>query len=697
MDKIQPCWICDCEKCKSLPVIYRQEIENAQCSVCNYEEYESTSEDETGESDMGENIPPTRQRFADLDIREDLDLSSESSDDDRISESSVSLLQGERANRYEQQLPNPIEERELDTDTEEFITPTKEFNGTIPTPTKIRMAHMEGKRNGRNRNVQLGRKARRTSSSSAQSTPDGIKKGKRKLHLTDTDTSEPESNTNNNKPRNKLSLKRRRTTKDTTDGRRMGTNDARHTGDRLGSTYGGESSKTRISPDETEWITRRQDDMDQGGLDKNKENQPMEEDEEGPWYTFIIHEKPEPRVGRGGPTFTCTDHGDHWHITFKCTANNKSRSRNNICKFLGLTIGARAEAEGSTVLVKSIRKWILYLIRFGIERVKYFGYGHTLFRKIIEYFKGTNDSVDGPCPYMENKRQERKEETMEARSNEFEYLEELVQTKNPRTVHDLVTKLTRDEFQKLYCVFKGNYRDKLKAIIMFYNKENQRKEKERPLMQNLDLVKKREPNDNHIEWIEYLLKENNIDIAEFFAWAQIIVEAKLNKVNTLVLQGPTGTGKSLLLNSLLNRFNTAIITRNGDQNQFHLQNLLGKSYGLFEEPRISQITVDDYKLLLEGAEFEINVKHQEPEMLPRVTIFISTNKELDYWVPPEDGQALYTRTKTFLLKKPIKGLGDKKNSQYAIDPPPGRITPDDIRGIYIKYKKDIHAIIQRIA
>ncbi|XP_068250641.1 uncharacterized protein [Palaemon carinicauda] len=176
--------------------------------------------------------------------------------------------------------------------------------------------------------------------------------------------------------------------------------------------------------------------------------------------------------------------------------------------------------------------------------------------------------------------------------------------------------------------------DKLKSMIQFHNKEKQSVEKHTSLITNLRKIQKRPPNEENMAWIENMFKRNKIDIEEFLAWVILIADRKLNKINTLVLQGPTGTGKSLTLNAILSKFNTGIVTRNGDANQFHLQNLLGKTFALFEEPRISQITVDDYKLLFEGADFEINVKHQEPEILTRIPVFVSTNKELDYWVPP---------------------------------------------------------------
>ncbi|KAK8372859.1 hypothetical protein O3P69_018685 [Scylla paramamosain] len=174
-----------------------------------------------------------------------------------------------------------------------------------------------------------------------------------------------------------------------------------------------------------------------------------ETDQQTPFYTFVIRERPAPRQRGRAPDFTIADHGDHWHITFQSAKSNVPRKRGTICKFLGL---------------------------------------------------GTN----------------------------------------------------------------------------------------------------------------------NIDIAEFFAWFIVIGDKKLQKINTFVLKGPTGTGKTLTLATLLNKLNTGTITRCADTNQFHLQNLLSRNFALFEEPRIGVATVDEYKLLLEGSQFEINVKNSDMEQLHRI-------------------------------------------------------------------------------
>ncbi|MPC58933.1 Non-structural protein NS1 [Portunus trituberculatus] len=191
-----------------------------------------------------------------------------------------------------------------------------------------------------------------------------------------------------------------------------------------------------------------------------------------------------------------------------------------------------------------------------------------------------------------------------------------------------------------------------------------------------------------------MFQANEIDITEFFAWFTVIADKKLNKVNTFILQGPTGTGKTLTLSTLLKCLNTGTITRGNDNNQFHLQNLLSRNYALFEEPRIGVATVDEYKLLLEGSNFEINVKNSDMETLHRIPIFITTNRDIDYWVSPVDGQALQSRCKTFRFKQEIKGLSDRAQTQYGIDPPPQHISAADFLAIYQENRDDINKHVE---
>ncbi|OON15541.1 hypothetical protein X801_08654, partial [Opisthorchis viverrini] len=72
-------------------------------------------------------------------------------------------------------------------------------------------------------------------------------------------------------------------------------------------------------------------------------------------------------------------------------------------------------------------------------------------------------------------------------------------------------------------------------------------------------------------------------------------------------------------------------------------NLLNKTLALMEEPRITQLTVNDFKELLGGNPFDIHVKHQKDERLERLPVLITTNNPLTYYVMDADGKAILER------------------------------------------------------
>ena len=67
-----------------------------------------------------------------------------------------------------------------------------------------------------------------------------------------------------------------------------------------------------------------------------------------------------------------------------------------------------------------------------------------------------------------------------------------------------------------------------------------------------------------MKWLEHIYETNDINIVQFLAWIRIIAERKLDKINTLIFQGPTETRKSLTLNTIFEQLNTGIVTRSGD-------------------------------------------------------------------------------------------------------------------------------------
>ena len=144
-----------------------------------------------------------------------------------------------------------------------------------------------------------------------------------------------------------------------------------------------------------------------------------------------------------------------------------------------------------------------------------------------------------------------------------------------------------------------------------------------------------------------------------------------HKRNCFIIQGPTNTGKSMTLNMLLKIAKPGLISREGDASAFYFQNLINKRIAILEEPRIMPQTVDNFKLLLGGERMEIQVKHKEPQMLPRTPIFITTNNNIGLHVSPPDAEALRSRCSTFHFQYAITHRCDNTSLASAeIEEPP---------------------------
>nr|CDS32224.1 non capsid protein NS 1 [Hymenolepis microstoma]CUU98108.1 non capsid protein NS 1 [Hymenolepis microstoma] len=85
-------------------------------------------------------------------------------------------------------------------------------------------------------------------------------------------------------------------------------------------------------------------------------------------------------------------------------------------------------------------------------------------------------------------------------------------------------------------------------------------------------------------------------------------------MNTLCFKGQTNTGKTLLANPITSHLTLATACCRGDQTAFHFDNLLNRTVALMEESRNTMITRNDYKCLLGGGRFKIDVNYGAREV-----------------------------------------------------------------------------------
>ncbi|KAL5961051.1 Initiator protein NS1 [Taenia solium] len=88
-------------------------------------------------------------------------------------------------------------------------------------------------------------------------------------------------------------------------------------------------------------------------------------------------------------------------------------------------------------------------------------------------------------------------------------------------------------------------------------------------------------------FLHNIFRNNRIFLADFLQEVDNIICMKYPRINTLVLRGPTSTGKTLLAKNIVKPYNYGTVSRDDDATAFYLQNLLDHDVALMEEPHIS--------------------------------------------------------------------------------------------------------------
>lgn len=132
-------------------------------------------------------------------------------------------------------------------------------------------------------------------------------------------------------------------------------------------------------------------------------------------------------------------------------------------------------------------------------------------------------------------------------------------------------------------------------------------------------------NDIDPETIHKVLLHQGIapsDFDEFFhAW----ITKTSGKKNTLVLYGPSNTGKSAFISGLKSIVPWGEIVNTPT---FAFEGLLDSQIGVWEEPLISTELAEKSKQIFEGMATSIAVKYRKPHFLPRIPILVTTNHHL---------------------------------------------------------------------
>lgn len=126
----------------------------------------------------------------------------------------------------------------------------------------------------------------------------------------------------------------------------------------------------------------------------------------------------------------------------------------------------------------------------------------------------------------------------------------------------------------------------------------------------------------HPDYIHRILLHQGIPPTDFDPIFYKWINKQDLKKNTIVLWGPSNTGKSAFISGLKMCLNWGEIV---NSNTFAFEGLINTQIGIWEEPLISPELAEKAKQIFEGMETSIPVKYRKPTKLMRTPIIITTN------------------------------------------------------------------------
>ena len=456
------------------------------------------------------------------------------------------------------------------------------------------------------------------------------------------------------------------------------------------------------------------------------------------YYTFILHKSNQnPNWEQAArrklsPTFISFDHHDH-HIIYSSDdkGGNRNRQRGRIAKYMGATLAGNTEINSTHSKVLLLRRFLLYCIRHGIESGRLHGVrigavmkdGFQIFNQL--YHNRDPNEIDHEIKTCKKYIEEGKETNQRIgklkRRNIVDTIQELLTeyaiTSNSEwnlripekikhqllreyglSVDNYVQRLIRARKHNTITYFKET---PLEALIRKHNTITYFKEIPLEAL-ILDCIDEYMKNNSNIEagihencdWIEYLFSSNNIDLPEFLAWNSAIKNMRYMKINTLVLQGLTNAGKSLIADTLISLCHPEEISRERDNSGFHLDQLPEASAVIFEEPCITPTNVGTWKLLFEGKLVKTDIKHKDKEGIRRLPIWVTTASKITTNIDSNEACQVNQRIKIFQFIHSIQHRQEDYTKLYCqtnlkLKKPPFHVQPIHFAFLFMKHWKKI--------
>ncbi|KER18711.1 hypothetical protein T265_15874, partial [Opisthorchis viverrini] len=363
-------------------------------------------------------------------------------------------------------------------------------------------------------------------------------------------------------------------------------------------------------------------------------------------WTFVYRGQP-PRFERGTRA-NClyVDHGDHYHFVFECCPQNKTRTIQRLIESGNLD---RRQSMSIMATVQPVINWnhfAAYLVRAAQTPICCVG-------KKLEHLRDDlymvpRERKDCATLLRDDRDSKQKHNNINGKRRR-ELMKGLIEAYDARSYNEFYMAMSCEDRDDIYDEYGPQWKETAEHSINNYIAGMLAKQLamrfEEVLMGNFHNRECQHPADtlDGERWLDQLMWVNRIDKKQFLIDLTQIMNKAYKRKNAFVIEGPTTTGKTLFVKLIAENYIYGTVQRSGDHSQFFLMNLLNKSLGLMEEPRITQLTVNDFKELLGGNPFDIHVKHQKDERLQRLPVLITTNNNLVYYVLDPDGKAILER------------------------------------------------------
>lgn len=190
----------------------------------------------------------------------------------------------------------------------------------------------------------------------------------------------------------------------------------------------------------------------------------------------------------------------------------------------------------------------------------------------------------------------------------------------------------------------------ISRILVFQEEPDKRIErcKRLQLKQNPEM-ETREQIESTVLKLEYILIQNQINLQDFATITEHHFYGRTNKKNNLFFIGPPSTGKTMIMESLVQlHYNYERLTGLTPGSSFNFCSLVHTNACFMDECKLTDTQFEQWKLLAAGQPMATDVKYKNRHTIHNCRLYTASNYPIEMYAnAPEATEAIQTRTFTF--------------------------------------------------